>query len=75
MYYGGSPCGCGNYMPYPSYGQCGSNNGASYYAIVLVLFILLVIVIGSHFARQKKGEKTSFFAFFLIKYGRGENLC
>ncbi len=49
-YYGGGSCGCGNYMPYPCYGQSG-NGGTSYYAIVLVLFILLVIVIGSHFTR------------------------
>ncbi len=51
MYYygGGSSCGCGNYMPYANY-NCGGNN-TSYYAIVLVLFILLVIVIGSRCSR------------------------
>ena len=44
----GSSCGCGGYAApayapyYPSYG-CGNNN----YAIILVLFILLVIVLGS----------------------------
>lgn len=44
----GSNCGCGGYnMPqYMPYYQCGSNNNSNY-AIVLVLFILLVIVIGS----------------------------
>ena len=42
MYNYGGNCGCGSYMPmYPSYG----NN--SNYAIILVLFILLVIVLGS----------------------------
>ena len=53
--YGGSfgsscGCGCGGYAApamtpfYPSYGSgCGNNN----YAIILVLFILLVIVLGS----------------------------
>ncbi len=49
MYYygGGSQCGCGNnYSPcyQPS---CGSSN----YAIILVLFILLVIVIGARQGR------------------------
>lgn len=37
----GSPC-CNNYYPYPQYGGIGSGS-----AIILVLFILLVIVIGS----------------------------
>ena len=49
MYYygGGSTCG-NNFQPYPMYyGNYGSNN----YAIVLVLFILLVIVIGSRTGR------------------------
>lgn len=46
----GSSCGCGGYSQpftpyYQSYG-CGNNSN---YAIVLVLFILLVIVIGSRF--------------------------
>lgn len=54
MYYsGGSSCGCGNNMSYqmpfyPTYG-CGCNNNNSTYAIILVLFILLVIVIGTRF--------------------------
>lgn len=48
----GSSCGCGGYNQgfapyYPSYG-CGNNSN---YAIVLVLFILLVIVIGSRYNR------------------------
>ena len=48
-YYGGGSCGCPQgyptyQMPYCSY---GGYNGGSSYAIVLVLFILLVIVIGS----------------------------
>ena len=49
----GSSCGCGGYSQpafapyYPTYG-CGNNSN---YAIVLVLFILLVIVIGSRFTR------------------------
>ncbi|MEG1495108.1 MAG: YjcZ family sporulation protein [Bacilli bacterium] len=58
MYYyngGGSSCGCQNYgtpyMPYPQGNGCGCQGGTSSYAIVLVLFILLVIVIGSRFAR------------------------
>lgn len=48
----GSSCGCGGYnMPSftPYYQSYGNNN--SNYAIVLVLFILLVIVIGSRFTR------------------------
>ncbi len=46
-YYGGGSCSQ-NYAPYPMYyGNYGSNN----YAIVLVLFILLVIVIGSRTGR------------------------
>ena len=58
-YYGGysggynnSSCGCGN--SYPSYGGYGYSGGYGYgngygngYAIILVLFILLVIIIGS----------------------------
>ena len=45
----GSSCGCGygGYTYAPYYG--GYNN--SNYAIILVLFILLVIVIGSRFNR------------------------
>lgn len=51
-YYGGGSCGCG--MPYfcPGWNQgSGWGNTGSNYAIILVLFILLVIVIGSRFAR------------------------
>lgn len=47
----GSSCGCGGYnapMFTPYYPSCGCGNN---YAIVLVLFILLVIVIGSRFVR------------------------
>ena len=49
----GSNCGCGGYAqpayaPYYSGYGCGNNSS---YAIVLVLFILLVIVIGSRFNR------------------------
>lgn len=50
MYYygGGSSCGCSQNYQMPYY--CGSyGNGNSSYAIVLVLFILLVIVLGCHF--------------------------
>lgn len=47
--YGGygynNPC-CQSYPVYPSYGY---QNGSSGGAIILVLFILLVIVIGSRF--------------------------
>lgn len=48
----GSSCGCGGYnaptmTPYYSSCGCGNNN----YAIILVLFILLVIVLGSRFTR------------------------
>ncbi len=50
-YYGGGSCGCGNqggYQPYyPAYGY---QNNSSVYAIILVLFILLVIVIGTRWA-------------------------
>jgi uncharacterized protein (TIGR01732 family) len=51
-YYGGSSCGCSNmsyqtpYYPIYSY---GNNNYNSTYAIILVLFILLVIVIGTRY--------------------------
>ncbi len=53
-YYGGGSCGCG--MPFQTFPTWGWNNGwgnsgwgnsGSNYAIILVLFILLVIVIGS----------------------------
>ena len=56
-YYGGynggysnNSCGCGGGNSYPSYG--GYSYGGGYgtgngYAIILVLFILLVIIIGS----------------------------
>ena len=45
----GSSCGCGGYnnMPYAPYYSCGCGNNSSNFAIVLVLFILLVIVIGA----------------------------
>lgn len=47
-YYGGnSGCGCSNQMyqmPYYNTCGCGGNNN---YAIILVLFILLVIVLGA----------------------------
>lgn len=48
----GSSCGCGGmaqpaFAPYYPPCGCGNNN----YAIILVLFILLVIVIGSRFTR------------------------
>ena len=49
MYYygGGSSCGCNNQMyKMPYYNSCGCGNNSNY-AIILVLFILLVIVIGS----------------------------
>lgn len=50
MYYygGGSNCGCNTQMyqmPYYNACSCGGNN--SNYAIILVLFILLVIVLGT----------------------------
>ena len=47
MYYygGGSGCGCHNYQTPYIYGG-GYSNGGNSYAIVLVLFILLVIVLG-----------------------------
>ena len=52
-YYGGGSYGCGgNISYYPTYGYNGfysqSNNN---YAIILVLFILLVIVIGARYKR------------------------
>lgn len=51
--YGGSygSCGCGNNYAQPAfvpYYGCG-NNSTSNYAIILVLFILLVIIIGARF--------------------------
>lgn len=49
----GSSCGCSGYgqQAYaPYYPSCGCGNNSNY-AIVLVLFILLVIVIGSRFTR------------------------
>lgn len=52
--YGGGSCGCSNWGSAPYYQQpymcCGQNN--SNYAIVLVLFILLVIVIGARWSHQ-----------------------
>lgn len=52
MYYygGGSDCGCNSQMyqmPYYQTTYCGNNSN---YAIILVLFILLVIVLGCRFA-------------------------
>jgi len=51
-YYGGGSC-CGN-TNYPTYGypayQYGNNN-TSTFAIILVLFILLVIVLGCRWTR------------------------
>ncbi len=50
MYYygGGSGCGCNNQMyQMPCYQTSYCSNNNSNYAIILVLFILLVIVIGS----------------------------
>lgn len=45
-YYGGyQGCGCGNQCGYPT--TCSRNNGYGA-AIILVLFILLVIIIGTH---------------------------
>ena len=53
MYFSNNQSCCGN--NYPSYGwypvQCQTNNSTSNYAIILVLFILLVIVIGSRFTK------------------------
>ncbi|MDD5888304.1 MAG: YjcZ family sporulation protein [bacterium] len=52
MYYygGGSGCGCGNQMYQMPYYQTGcGGNTSSNYAIILVLFILLVIVLGCRF--------------------------
>ena len=52
-YYGGGSfnsfpsCGCGNQWFFPSCNSWSNNN----YAIILVLFILLVIVIGARFTR------------------------
>lgn len=53
MYYygGGSDCGCSSAPCYPYFQPCCNGNNTSNYAIVLVLFILLVIVIGSRFSR------------------------
>ncbi len=53
MYYSNNQSCCGN--NFPSYGwyqmPCQTNNNTSNYAIILVLFILLVIVIGSRFTK------------------------
>lgn len=45
--------GCGNpcYAGYPGFGSCGCGGFGSNTAIILVLFILLVIVIGSRINR------------------------
>ena len=51
-YYGGGSSGCQN-TGYPSYGYPAYpyyGNNTSSYAIILVLFILLVIVIGSRWS-------------------------
>jgi uncharacterized protein (TIGR01732 family) len=50
-YYGGGSCGYpSNQTPYYPVYNYGNNNYNSTYAIILVLFILLVIVIGTRFA-------------------------
>ena len=50
-YYGnGSNCSCGQAYQVPCYPTSYCNNSNSTYAIILVLFILLVIVIGTRFA-------------------------
>ncbi len=47
-YYGGGTCSSNMSTPYyPMYGYPVQNNNTSTYAIILVLFILLVIVIGA----------------------------
>ena len=48
-YYGGNSCGYNSTPYYPVYTYGNSNNYSSNYAIILVLFILLVIVIGTRF--------------------------
>lgn len=50
-YYGGGCCPQGYPTYQMPYSSCGGYNGGSSYAIVLVLFILLVIVIGSRVNR------------------------
>ena len=51
-YYGGGSCGCGGGMPYyPTYGYGYYGQSNSNYAIILVSFILLVIVIGARYTR------------------------
>ncbi|HIT10238.1 MAG TPA: sporulation protein YjcZ [Candidatus Onthousia faecigallinarum] len=52
-YYGGGSCGCGSMSNFwwPSYGCGWGSNQGSNYAIILVLFILLVIVIGARYSR------------------------
>ena len=51
FFYGGGSCGCQNQMPF-YYPMCGwGNQSGSNYAIILVLFILLVIVIGARYTR------------------------
>ena len=56
MYFnGGNSCCSNNFQSYPNSWGWGSNygccNNSSSYAIILVLFILLVIVIGSRINR------------------------
>ena len=51
-YYGGGSCGCSGmnqtpYYPVYNYGIYGNNLN---YAIILVLFILLVIIIGTRYS-------------------------
>ncbi len=41
--YGSPNCGCSQYVQAPQYG----NNGNTNWGVILVLFILLVIVIGT----------------------------
>lgn len=48
--YGSGSCGCSNMSYQMPYYPCYGNNSSSNYAIILVLFILLVIVIGTRFA-------------------------
>lgn len=44
---GGCAVNTGYVYPYPTQGCCGTSN----YAIIIVLFILLVIIIGCRFGR------------------------
>ena len=51
MYYGGNSCCSNASYPVYSYPVYPYTNNSSSYAIILVLFILLVIVLGSRFVR------------------------